>query len=92
MEKTVTISDNSREGTREVKAKVNTDKVIDFLMTLKKDGGPLPDHDGEDKSFWKGYEAALRDLINEYDLVDTIADYDDFEEWLAEDEQERRGF
>ena len=91
MEKKVTIFDGSREGTREVEAKVNTERIVEFLMSEK---GPLTKRcrpstlDG----FWKGYAEALRNIIDEYDLVDTIADYDDFGEWLADDEQERRGF
>lgn len=90
MEKNVTIFDGSREGTREVKTKIDTKRVVEFLMWEK---GPLTKHcrpstlDG----FWKGYAEALRNIIDEYDLVDTIAGYDDFEEWLEEDEQERRG-
>ena len=88
----VTIIDGSREGTREVEAKVDTERVVDFLMNSKKDGGPLPDHPEGGKDFWKGYEAALRDLIDEYGLVDAIADCGGFGEWLAEDERERRGF
>ena len=91
MKKTVTISDGSREGTRDVEAKVNTERIVEFLMSEK---GPLTKRcrpsslDG----FWRGYAEALRNIIDEYDLEDTIAGYDDFEEWLAEDEQERRGF
>ena len=92
MEKKITIFYGSREGTREVEANVDTQRIVDFLMASKKDGGPLPDHPEGDKRFWKGYEAALRDLINEYDLADAIADCGGFGEWLAEDERERRGF
>ena len=91
MDKRITILDGSRDGTREVETNVGAERLVGFLMTSKKDGGPLPDHPEGDKSFWKGYEAALRDLIDEYDLVDAIADSEDFEEWLADDEQERRG-
>ena len=87
----VTIIDGSREGTREVEAKVDAQRIVDFLMASKKDGGPLPDHPEGDKDFWKGYEAALRDLIDGYGLVDAIADCGEFGEWLAEDERERRG-
>ena len=92
MDKRITIFDGSRNGTREVETKVDAERVIGFLMTSKKDGGPLPDHPEGDKDFWDGYEAALRDLIDEYDLVDAIADSGDFGEWLADDERERRGF
>ena len=91
MDKRITILDGSRDGTREVEAEVGTERLVGFLMTPKKDGGPLPDHPEGDKDFWKGYEAALRDLIDEYDLADAIADSEDFEEWLADDERERRG-
>lgn len=90
MKKKIAVTDGSREGTREVEAEVDTERVVDFLMSEK---SPLTKRcrpsslDG----FWKGYAEALRNIIDEYDLVDTIAGYDDFAEWLEEDEQERRG-
>lgn len=74
------------------KERTDLDKAIDFLMTAKISGGPLPDHQGKDKAFWEGYETALRDFVNYADLTSDIQEWDKYREWEREDEEERRGF
>lgn len=73
------------------KERTNLDKVVDFLMTAKVSGGVLPDHPNHDKTFWNGYETALRDLVNYADLTFEIQWWDEYRKWEQEDEEERRG-
>ena len=88
----VTIIDGSRNGTREAEAKVDDERIVEFLMTRKDCGGPkMPDHESKPSEWWKGYQQALLDIVRYYDLGDIIMDDDMFNDWLAEDEQERRG-